>query len=221
MYLPTMETRHGDAAAIVSQREARQLFRRGCLFLVKREGQTVAGCLCHIQRHKVRFIYLGVAHGDKQLVEEGVIGAMNILRLRWANEVGYQAVDLLGCPPYFRMGVFQYKRKWGTTVSLPPKSHKLIWMRFQHDTPAVRQFIKDNPCIIIDENGDLQGLVAVDDTSSITSQVQEQLHKQYYTPGLKGLLIRSVTDLVGRPDGRSALSTKNLVRPEQEERSPC
>jgi hypothetical protein len=201
MYLPTMEKRHGEAAVVVSKEEAQQHFRRGCLFFVKRDGKIVAGCLCRAQGEKVRFIYLGIANADEQLMKEGVIGAMNVLRLRWANQVGYKTVDLLGCPPYLHMGVFQYKRKWGTTVSIPSRLHERVWFRFQRDTPAVRQFLQDNPCIVIDEKGDLQGLVVVDDMANVTSETEARYYKQYFTPGMKGLLVRSVADLLRQPDG--------------------
>jgi len=198
MYLPTMKKRHGDAAIIVSEEEARQHFRRGCLLLVKRDGRVVAGGLCRPQGDRLKFIYLGTVDDDGQLMKERVIGALYVSRIRWANQVGYKAVDLLGCPPYLRMGVFQYKRKWGATIGIPPTSHKQIWLGFRRDTPAVRNFLKDNPCIIIDENGDLQGLIVVDDFGDVTSEVEARWHKQYFTPGMKGLLIRSVADLLER-----------------------
>ncbi len=196
MYLPTMEKRHGDAAIVVPKKEARLLFRHGCLFLVKRDGKIVAGSLCQSRGEKVKFIYLGIANGDEQLWKEGVIDVMNVLRIRWAHQAGYKTIDLLGCPPYLRLGIFQYKRKWGTTISTPPNSHEQIWFRFQRDTPAVRQFLKDNPCVIIDENGDLQGLVVVDDTDKSNSDTKAQIHKEYYTPGMKGILICSADDLL-------------------------
>jgi hypothetical protein len=205
MHLPTMEKRHGDAAHIVSMEEAEQHFRRGCLFLVKRDGQIVTGGLCRAQGEKVKLIYVGVANADEQLMKEGAMGALYILLIRWANQVGYKTVDFLGCPPYLRMGIFQYKRKWGTNAGIPPNSHKQIWFRFQRDTPAVRQFLKDNPCAMIDEKGDLQGLVVVDDSDNVSSELETRLYKQYFAPGMKGLLIRSVADLLNEPNGGSGL----------------
>ncbi|MFQ6036757.1 MAG: hypothetical protein ACE5NM_13040, partial [Sedimentisphaerales bacterium] len=104
MHLPTMEKRHGDTAHIVSKEEAKQHFRRGCLLLVKRDGQIVAGGLCRAQGEKVKLIYVGVANANEQLMKEGAMGALYILLIRWAHQAGYKAVDLLGCPPYLRMG---------------------------------------------------------------------------------------------------------------------
>lgn len=201
MYLPTMEKRHGDAAIVVSKEEAKQHFRRGCLFLVKRDGHVVGGALGRTQGETVRFIYLGITDADEQLMKERVIGAMNFLRIHWAHQAGYKRVDLLGCPSYLDMGIFQYKRKWGTTISIPPNSHEQVWFGFQRDTPAVHQFLKDNPCIIVDENGDLQGLVVVDDADKSDPETKARLRKKYYTPGMKDVLICSVTDLLRCVDG--------------------
>lgn len=212
MYLPTMEKRHGDVAIIVPKEEAKRHFRRGCLLLVKRDGRIVAGCVCRAQGERVRYIYMGIVNGDEQLMKEGVTGALYISLIRWTHEAGYKTCDFLGTPPYLRMGVFQYKRKWGTTVSIPPKLHKQVWLRFQRDTPAVRQFLKDTPLAIIGENGGLYGLVVVDDYCNITSEMEARYHEQYFTPGMKGLLIRSVVDLLREPSGGPGLVKNNLVQ---------
>jgi hypothetical protein len=196
MYLPTMRKRHGDAADPVSKDEARLHFRQGFLLLLKRDGRLVAGSLCRPHGELIKGITLGIADADEQLLKENVTGALYISVLRWANQAGFKAVDFLGVPPYPNMGVFQYKRKWGTTISIPPNSHKQFWFRFQRDTPAVRQFLKDNPCIIVDEKNELYVLIVVDDVDKITPEFEEQLCEHYFMPGLKGLLIHSATDLL-------------------------
>jgi hypothetical protein len=142
------------------------------------------------------------------LMKEGAMGALYISLIRWANQAGYKTVDFLGCLPYLHWGIFQYKRKWGTTISISPHSHKQIWLRFQRDTPAVRHFLEDNPCVIIDENGDLQGLIVIDDPDDVTPEVEARWHKQCFTPGMKGLLIRSVADFLKEPSGDSPISAR-------------
>jgi hypothetical protein len=195
MYSPTMEKRHGDAAILVSKEEDKQHFLRGFLLLVKRNGHLVAGGVCRPQGKQIKFITLGVPNADEQLLKENVIGALYISLIRWANEAGYGAVNFLGVPPYLDLGIFQYKRKWGTTISIPPNSHKQFWFSFQHDTPAARQFLKDNPCVVVDEEGELHGLIVVDDVNNITPATEKQLYERYYTPGMKDLLLRSPDDL--------------------------
>jgi hypothetical protein len=196
MYVPTMMQRHGDVASLMSKEEARLHFRLGFLLLLKRDGRIVASGLCRDQGEKVMFITLGIVNADEQLLQESVIGALYISLIHWANQRGYEALDFLGGLPYLHLGVFQYKRKWGMTVGNPPKPRNQIWFRFQRDTPAVRQFLKDNPCIVVDDNGDLEGLVVVDDSDNVTPEIEAHWHKRYLTPGMKGLRIRSMPDLV-------------------------
>jgi hypothetical protein len=198
MYLPTMEKRHGELAALLPRREAYQLLRYGWLFLTKRDGVYVAGGLCHTRQGILEFKEMGVLDGDEQLMREGAVGAMNYLRIRWAHQEGFKGVNLGECWPYLS-GIFQSKRKWGAVVSIPSHEHKQIWIGIHRNTPAVSQFLKSNPCVIVDSSGELQGLIVVDDSDNITSETESTWHKLYATPGLSGLLVRSVTDLAGKP----------------------
>jgi hypothetical protein len=219
MYLPTMKKRHGDAAVLISQAEVKEHFRHGYLFIVKRNGQAVASALCRTRVGKVTGITLGIANADEQLLQEHVIGALYILLIRWANQAGHKTLDLLGCLPYPRMGVFQFKRKWGMAVRIPRNSHKQIWFRFRRATPAVRQFLKDNPCIIFDVQGDLQGLV-VADPDEITPAMQRRWREQYFIPELKGLLIRSAADLIKEPSAGAGSAQRIRSRSRESHDSP-
>jgi hypothetical protein len=195
MYLPTMRKRHGNLAALLPKQEAYQLMRHGCLFLTKRDGTYVAGGLCHVRQGILAFKEMGVLNGDKQLMREGAVGAMNYLRIRWAHQQGYRGVNFGECWPYLS-GMFRSKRKWGAAVSIPSHEHKQIWLRIQRNTPAVSQFLKSNPCVIMDSRGELYGLIVTDDPDNVTPKTEATWRKLYATPGLSDLLVRSVTDLM-------------------------
>ena len=198
MYLPTMQKRHGKLAALLPKAEAHQFLRHGWLFLVKRDGAYVAGGLCHAQDGILEFKEMGVLNGDQQLMREGAVGAMNYLRIRWAHQEGYQGVNFGECWP-FLSGIFQSKRKWGAAVSIPPHEHKQIWIKIQRNTPAVSQFLQSNPCVIVNGRGELNGLIVTDDPDKVTPTTAAAWRKLYATPGLAGLCIRSVTDLMEKP----------------------
>jgi hypothetical protein len=194
MYVPTMKNRHGSLASLISASEAYQYFRHGLLFLVKRDGQGICGSICDIEQDTVRYMIMGVINGDQQLMDEGAIGALNCLRIQWANQHGYKAVNFLGSGiPRLNGGMFQYKRKWGTAISVPPHLHRQIWIRIQHNTPTVSQFLKENPFIVVDENGKLHGLIVVDDPHNVSAKTRKGWEKRYVTPGLSSLLIRPVS----------------------------
>ncbi len=195
MYVPSMKTRHGDLAVVSPKEEVYQYFRRGWLFLIKRDDAYVAGCTCFARDKVLYFAEIGVRCGDKQLIQEGAEGAAYYAMVHWANQNGYEGVDFMGSWPFMSSGLFQYKRKWGAAVSVPPNEHKQIWIKLLRDTPAVAEFLKDNPCVIVDGRGDLQGLAVSDGDG----EAAEQIRKQYTTPGLADLLILPLADFISKP----------------------
>ena len=202
MYLPYVEKRHGKLAAILPEREAYQLLRHGWLFLVKRDGIHVCGSLGYARRGCVDFIEMGVLHANQQLMKDGVVEAMNYLRMRWAHQEGYKTLDLGGSWPYMS-GIFQAKRKWGATMGVAPHEQKQIWIRIQADTPAVSRFLESNPCVVMNSRGELHGLIVTADPENIAPETEATWRKLYETPGLSGLLIHSPKDLMERRDGPS------------------
>jgi hypothetical protein len=198
MYLPNVQARHGDLAAVLPEREAYQLMRHGWLLLIKRDETYVCGVLVHAQQGVIQLKEMGLLNGDRQLMKEGVIDSMIYLSIRWAHQEGYEAVSFGDNWPYMS-GIFQNKRKWGATVSISPHQHKRIWLRIQRYTPAVSQFLKSNPCVIVDGKGELHGLMVTDDPGNVSPKDEAKWQKLYETPGLSGLFVRSVTDLMERP----------------------
>jgi hypothetical protein len=193
MYLPSMHARHGELASPMSVSEAYQYFRHGWLFQVKREGIWVSGGLCHPQQHILNACILGVRNADPELIHQRAISAIYYSAIHWANQHGYEAINLLGTEPYLRLGLFQHKRRWGATLSIPATLHRQIWIGVRCITPGVSQFLKENP-FVIEENGKLQGLVIVDDPHQVPAEVKQEWEDLYVTPGLSHLVIRSVRD---------------------------
>lgn len=195
MYVPTMKQRHADLADVMSLEEACQYFRRGVLLLVERERQCVAGVVCFPERKVFYAIIMGVLNGDEELMrKEGAGAALYYSFIHYPNQQGYDALDFWGSKPYFK-AMFSYKRKWGATLGIPPDMPQRIWLKVRRNPPAVRRFLTDNPCITLDDEGALWGLIFSDDLHSITPEAESEWHKRYDTPGLSGLLIRSVSDI--------------------------
>jgi hypothetical protein len=200
MYVPTMKNRHGSLASLMSFSEAHQFFRNGLLFLVERDGQRVCGSVCHIEQDTVRYLIIGVINGDQRMMREGAIGALNCLRIQWASQHGYKAVNFLGSGiPRLNGGMFQHKRKWGTAISVPPHLHRQIWINIRENTPAVSRFLKENPFVVVDKKGELHGLIIVDDPHNVPAKARKEWEKRYVTPGLTSLLIRSVSNFAEQP----------------------
>jgi len=196
MYRPSMRTRHGQQAHLIPYEKAYRTFKNGVLFLVKREGNCVSSGLCDIAREPgvVHFLMEGVRQGDPQLLKEGAQSTLYYAITRWANEHGYETVDFEATEPFLKKGILQHKRKWGLMVQV--KSPKRIWLKIHRSTPAVDQFVQENPCIIIDKQAELQGLFFTDEPDNVPAETKETWAKLCEMPGMNGYLIRSVKDFL-------------------------
>jgi hypothetical protein len=194
MYLPTMRGRHKELASPESMEEARLYFQHGLLLLVKRDGAWVSGGVCQPQQGMVNFKFLGVKDADEQLIHQGAQAAVYYAVVHWAHQEGFEGVNFEGCRSYVT-GLFQYKRKWGTSVSIPAHQYKQIWIKIQRLTPAVCQFLEDNPCIVMDKGEKLYCLVLTEDLNNVTPETEAKWQKEFMTPGLSGILIRSMSEL--------------------------
>ena len=210
MYLPTMNSRHGELSSPTPFYEAYRYFRHGLLFLVKRDGRPVCGSVCYVEQDTIYCLILGVINADEQLLRDGVLGALNRLRIEWANQQGFKAIDFLGANPFLKTGMFQYKRKWGTAVYVPPHLHRQIWIKVIRNTPAVCQFLKENPFIAIDEDNQLYGLIFVEDPRNVSAETRQDWESRYATPGLSRLVIRSVRNFSREP---ASVPSPDLVIP--------
>jgi hypothetical protein len=196
MYKPTVLARHGRLASPMSVKEAYQNFQHGCLHLVKRNHSYVGGTLCYLQGDTVIGRLLGVINADAKLIEQEIFTACYYEVLHWANQRGYKYVSFGDCAPFLADGLFQYKRRWGAIITYTNFSHHWMWLKINQNTPAVRQFFKNTPLIVVGPKGRLQGLIVIDDVDPITAAAQQEWQKLYATPGLDDLLVRPVNDLL-------------------------
>ena len=196
MYLPTLNARYDKLASPMPVQEAYQHFRHGLLFLIRRDGSYVSGVICSVDRDSVNPMLIGVTNADRQLMKEGALGAVYYAMIYWANQEGFKYLNFGSCWPYME-GVVHYKRKWGSAAGIAPRHDgKRIWIKIQHDTPAVIRFLNDNPSVVIDEKGELRVLIVADDVDEGSSGVEDSWRKLYAMPGLRGPLICSVGALL-------------------------
>jgi hypothetical protein len=192
MYLPTMASRHGELSSPISTDEAYQYFQSGLLFRAIRDGDWVSGMLCYPEQNVLIAKAAGIKNADEQLLREGATSALYYAGIHWANQNGYDAINFLGSGARLNSGLFQHKRKWGTTVNVPQNLHRLIWIGIRRNTPAVSRFFQENPFVTVDQEGNLYGLVTVDDPHNVPAQTKKEWKKHYFTPGLNSLCVRSI-----------------------------
>jgi hypothetical protein len=135
-----------------------------------------------------------VINADQQLLAEGAQSALYYAVIHWANQHNYEAVDFEATEPYLKKGILQYKRKWGVEARV--KSDLRVWVGIHRLTPAVVQFLKDNPCIAISDRSHLYGLFFTDEPDNVSADTREAWKKMCNMPGLQGFKIRSVKDFL-------------------------
>jgi hypothetical protein len=168
MHVPTMRQRHGErgrSESLVVAREA--ILRHGCLFFVRSGGERVAGVLCHwsADRGTLTTRLLGVLDGAPEHYDNGSFKAVYHLLLAWASRHRVPRVDFFGTEALLSKGIFQWKRKFGPRVVLPPNhfATKRMYLRVQRDTPTVRDFLVANPMLVY-SSGALQPVYFTDGT---------------------------------------------------------
>lgn len=196
MYRPSMRARHGQQAHMIPYEKAYHTFKEGVLFLVKRQGVCVSSGLCDITREPgaVHFLMEGVRQGDEQLLKEGAQSTLYYAVIHWANGHGYETVDFEATEPFLKKGILQHKRKWGLRVEV--KLPKRIWLKIHRATPAVAQFLEENPVIAIDKQDRLQGLFFAGNPEQVPAETRDAWAKLCDMPGMNGYQVRSLREFL-------------------------
>ncbi|MFJ8149479.1 hypothetical protein ACIQ6R_31205 [Streptomyces sp. NPDC096048] len=168
MHLPTMATRHGDRSRTETWPVARHaILPHGSLFFLTDAGERRAGVLCHWSADGTTLTtrLLGVLDGDERLYRDGTFKAVYHHLLRWAREHGVPRVDFYGTEAFISKGIFQWKRRLGPRVELPPNhfSTKRIRLYPRRDTAVLRDFLVSNPLLAHRADGSLAPVYFTDE----------------------------------------------------------
>jgi hypothetical protein len=189
MYLPTVNVRHGPAAVLVGKAKAHELLENGFLLRIFKGGTWVAGALCELRASGLRFCELGVLESNDNLIKQSVMAAIYVAAIQEANNMKCRRADLTVSAPLLFNGIFQHKRKWGTSVSLPVSFQQRIWIKIARYTPAIHRLLVMNPMITVDDAGHLQALVALESLDHWTAAEAIRWRKHFFTPGLSSIRV--------------------------------
>ena len=187
MYLPTMNRRHGSAAILASKTKAFEFFENGFLLRVFKSGSWVSGALCERRASGLRLCELGVLESNDALIHEGAMGAAYIGAIQAANSMKCHKINLTVTASLLSNSIFQHKRRWGTSVSLPVSDQQRIWIQIARYTPTIHQLLVMNPMITVDQDGRLQALAAIESLDQWTATEAERWRRQFFVPGLSSM----------------------------------
>ena len=187
MYLPYISKRHRKSAKLSSFFSLNQIFRKGGLLLVKRNGKYVSGIIYDVNNDRVNARYLGIYEGKNEYLVEGAGQAALYFLIKWSKLQGYKEIDYGLSEPFMNDGAFTYKKSWGMKVK--PSGKLVLGLRVSNFSTAVLEFLSENPLIFAEPEG-LSGLIfqKVEET---TEKRFVNLHNSYCTPGLSKIVVVS------------------------------
>lgn len=167
MHRPTMKTRHGERSRSETAAIAySDILRHGCLFFVTQDGERVTGALCRWSAdcRTLTTRLLGVLDGEQVHYETGAFKAVYHLLLEWAACNAVPRVDFFGTEAFVSKGIFQWKRKLGPGVELPPNhfATKRLYIAARRDTPRLRDLLVANPLLAFGEGDVLEPVYFTD-----------------------------------------------------------
>jgi hypothetical protein len=189
MYLPTMRRRHGSATILASPSQELEQFEHGFLMRVFKGGTWVAGALCELRASGLRLCELGILEANDELMKQGAMAASYVAAIRTAHELQCGQIDLTVSASLLTNGVFQHKRKWGTSLSLPVSDQRRIWINIARYTPATHRLLAGNPMITVNDDGQLQALVALESLAHWTAAEAARWQKCFKMPGLRSIRV--------------------------------
>ncbi len=187
MYLPYAVQTFGDGALTWSPEVLEESFRAGELLIVNRHGTPVAGELIRYTESAPRLLVLGVRDASRELVHEGVIGALYHFALRHLESKGFRRVELGKTRAFLNDGILRYKKKLGLRLLGPADG--CFYLRVLRHTEATKTFLQTNP-LIFARDGALYGAVFPERKEAPLSEDDfRQLDKDFFFEGLSKVLV--------------------------------
>ena len=188
MYLPLIRKNFGNWASVDSFEEMEEYFARGFLLLVTQEGQDVAGVLCWQRDDALIYRRAGVLNGDDLCIQQGGQSAAYYFMIEEARRKNIKKLDLMLSRPLRYDGVYRHKRDWGAAVF--PNDESKSWVYFFNlgSPKKVALFFERNPIIATTKTG-LKGIVGVKNGCELSPELENELTKEFFSPGLEGLIV--------------------------------
>lgn len=176
MYLPYTKTRYKDAAMIYTHEKLFEIFSKGELILIKKEGFVIAAGLIELGDKNVLLSKLGIRDGNSKYVYWGAIGAIYYFMLIEMKKKGYKKLSIGGSRPFLSDGVTKYKRSLNANL-LSNDSKECVWLKLLNNSPGVQSFLINNPFIFYTKDRKSHLAMFMDEKESCSQyDLKEALH---------------------------------------------
>jgi hypothetical protein len=186
MYLPLIKKKFGALSEIEPYEDMRKIFLTGHLLQVIQDGKVIAGSVNIVTEEGLIGRRIGVLDGREDLTKIGAQSVIYYFAICYSRTHGIKKLDLLGSLPFFKDGVYSYKRDWGASVYPFDESNTWVYFFNPRYSEKTVSFFRNNP-LIIQTNTGLTGLVGLENGSELSDVTKKDLVKRFYAPGLQGL----------------------------------
>lgn len=191
MHVPFITQRYEETALLPEVRYLEGVFSRGALILIKKGRDTVGGCLFEYLPGMVWMRKLGVRDGDWEYVRQGVIGAMYYFLMMEMEEQGQGKISFGGTRPFLRDGVTSFKLSLNGRLASNSEAPGAValWLTLMRDSPALRNFLVENPFIYFSEpNQPRRAIFVRAESDEWRGSLPDTLHATE-CPGLTGTTV--------------------------------
>jgi len=188
MYLPYTKNRFHKAAKMSAYLELKTCYmKNGGIIFVTREKKIIAGILFQIRGDTLYAICSGVYNGDYKFIVNLAGQAALFFLIKWAKQRRLKTFNY-GCTmPFFRDGVFTYKREWGMFVE-EEDDQPICALRLGEPNERVLSFLKQQPFVFL-QNGVIKGAVFIDHKPSKTEL--QRIQSEFLFPKIDSLVVIS------------------------------
>ncbi len=186
-YLPFITQRHGAMASVNPRWRLRVLFKRGMLHWVSLGGRRVGGSLVLVKGRDYHTLVIGVLDGRLDLAREGVLSAMYVNAVTHARERGCTRIQMGGSEPSPQDGVFRYKNKWASGLSIHEgfvSANCVTLLSWNRLAGPMAQFFSHTPLLYHDQGG-YSALWAFPHNEPLTAENLQQHYTRLKTTGLR------------------------------------
>lgn len=184
MYRPFVEQRFGKAATFRSYSMSRAIYQNnGGIIFVQADGKPVAGILFQRRGKTLFALSFGRCNSREAYNLSGQAALFYLIE--WAKSNGIECLDYGLCSPFFKDGIFSYKKQWGMAICSRPEC-SVYALKLSSIDETYLSFLKENPFVVLDGRK-LKGIVFTDYIP--TSQETKQILSEYSLLGLESIVL--------------------------------
>lgn len=186
MYMPYAEKRFGRAAQLNSYSISKTIYRRnGGIAFVRKKEKNIAGILFQIRGKTLYALSFGAYEGNKSFVADLAGQAVLFFLIKWAKTKGMKSLNYGKTVPFFRNGVFTYKKEWGMYME-QHADQPFCALRLDCLNEGTLSFLQQNPFIFFDR-GVMKGAALVDHRPARPEL--QRIFSKHFVPGLDSLIV--------------------------------